>query len=92
MYPFNFLRTDAPTYYEMTKKKKKLFTFCVDGVCRFFFNVYVDYVKIPVQHRIIYELYYIDRISMVQPLQSIREFDSYYYFFKPKIRLEVEGL
>ena len=34
------LRMGLPTYYETTKKKEKLFTFCV-AVCRLFLNIYV---------------------------------------------------
>ena len=41
---------------------------------------YVDYTKTPVPHRIIYELYYIDGVSIAEPLRSTRKSNNNYFF------------
>ena len=50
---------------------------------------YVEYAKIPVPRRIIHKLYYIDGMSVAEPLRNTRK--SINSFFNPKIGLEVEG-
>ena len=50
---------------------------------------YVDYVKIPVPHRIIYDLYYSERMSMAQPLRRTRKSND--NFFNRKYAWKLKG-